>query len=257
MIVYSSVLRTLLAGIVLCGIVCGMAGAGVKPTTPSENDRAFRQRQQMDERGLFHDLSFRCVGPVVMSGRVVDVEPSPVDPYTFYVAYATGGLWKTENNGMRFTPLMEGENVVALGDIALQQDNTDVIWVGTGEANSARSHYSGTGIYKTTDGGKSWKSMGLTDSHHIGRVIIHPKNPDVVFVAAMGHLYSENAQRGVFQTKDGGKTWKKVLYVNNRTGAIDITFDPTNPNVNTYNGSSPCTPCVAMMEAFTASLPVT
>ncbi len=229
--VYSGVLRTLLAGIVLGGVVCGTVGAGVKPTTPSERNRSFRQRQQMDERGLFHDLSFRCVGPVVMSGRVVDVEPSPVDPYTFYVAYATGGLWKTENNGMRFTPLMEGENVVALGDIALQQDNTDVIWVGTGEANSARSHYSGTGIYKTTDGGKSWKCMGLTDSHHIGRVIIHPKNPDVVFVAAMGHLYSENAQRGVFQTKDGGKTWKKVLYVNNRTGAIDITFDPTNPNV--------------------------
>lgn len=185
----------------------------------------------MHERGLLHDLTFRCVGPVVMSGRVVDIEPAPDDPYAFYVAYATGGLWKTENNGMRFTPLFEGQNAVAIGDFAIQQDNPNVIWVGTGEANSARSHYSGTGIYKTADGGRTWQCMGLRDSHHIGRVLIHPDDPNTVLVAAMGHLYTPNGQRGVFLTTDGGANWEKVLYVNAATGAIDISFDPSNPDV--------------------------
>lgn len=200
-------------------------------TKPRQQRNAFRQRQQMHEKGLFHDLAFRCVGPVVMSGRVVDIEPSPKDPYTFYVAYATGGLWKTENNGMRFTPIFEGQNAVAIGDVAIQNDDPNVIWVGTGEANSARSHYAGTGIYKTSDGGQTWQCMGLRNSHHIGRILIHPENPDVILVAAMGHLYTPNAQRGVFLTTDGGVSWEKVLYVNATTGAIDITFDPSNPEV--------------------------
>jgi photosystem II stability/assembly factor-like uncharacterized protein len=166
-----------------------------------------------------------------MSGRVVDIEPIPGRPYSFYVAYATGGLWKTENNGMRFESLFEGENSVAIGDIAVDPKDPNVIWVGTGEANSARSHYSGTGIYRTTDAGKSWQRMGLHDSHHIGRVLIDPQNSDVIFVAAMGHLYSENKQRGVFRSADAGKSWEKILYVNKRTGAIDITFDPANRNI--------------------------
>ncbi len=200
-------------------------------TTPGERNRAFKQRQTMHKKGLFHHVAFRCVGPVVMSGRVVDIQPAPKRPYAFYVAYATGGLWKTENNGMRFTPIFEGENAVALGAMAVDARNPDVLWVGTGEANSARSHYSGTGLYKTTDGGKTWQCMGLRDSHHIGRILIDPKNSNRVLVAAMGHLYSENTQRGVFLTKDGGKTWKKVLYLDAATGAIDITLDPTHPNI--------------------------
>ncbi len=200
-------------------------------TTPRERRQAFRQRRKMARKGLFRDLSFRCVGPVVMSGRVVDIEPCPDDPYTFFVAYATGGLWKTENNGMRFVPLFEGKDAVAIGDIAVQHDDPNTIWVGTGEANSARSHYSGTGLYKTTDGGATWKRRGLRDSHHIGRVLIHPDDPNTLLVAAMGHLYTPNAQRGVFLTDDGGDTWEKVLYVNTTTGAIDITFDPSDPSV--------------------------
>lgn len=203
----------------------------MKPSTPAQRGLSFKTRQQMHEKGLFRDLSFRCVGPVVMSGRVVDIEPIPGQPYSFYVAYATGGLWKTENNGMRFESLFEGQDSVAIGDIAVDPRDPNVIWVGTGEANSARSHYSGSGLYRTTDGGKSWEHMGLEDSHHIGRALIHPQNPDVIFVAAMGHLYSENKQRGVFRSKDGGKSWEKILYVNKRTGAIDITFDPANTNI--------------------------
>jgi hypothetical protein len=141
--------------------VAGQAQEATGATTSSERTKAFRQRQKMHKKGLFHDVSFRCVGPVVMSGRVVDIQPSPQDPYAFYVAYATGGLWKTENNGMRFTPIFEGENAVALGAIAVDARNPDILWAGTGEANSARSHYSGTGIYKTTDAGKTWQCMGL------------------------------------------------------------------------------------------------
>ncbi len=203
----------------------------MKPSTPGQRDTSFKTRQQMHEKGLFRDLSFRCVGPVVMSGRVVDIEPIPDEPYSFYVAYATGGLWKTENNGMRFESLFEGHDSVAIGDIALDPKDPNIIWMGTGEANSARSHYSGTGLYRTTDGGKHWQRMGLEDSHHIGRVLIHPQNPDVIFVAAMGHLYSENKQRGVFRSTDGGESWEKILYTDKRTGAIDIIFDPENSNV--------------------------
>jgi photosystem II stability/assembly factor-like uncharacterized protein len=188
-------------------------------------------RQRMHKKGLFRDMSFRCVGPVVMSGRVVDIEPIPGRPYSFYVAYATGGLWITENNGMRFESLFEGQDSVAIGDIAVDPDDPNVIWVGTGEANSARSHYSGTGLYRTTDRGRNWRRMGLEDSHHIGRILIHPRNSDVIFVTAMGHLYSENKQRGLFRSTDAGESWEKILYVDNKTGAIDITFDPADPDI--------------------------
>lgn len=222
--------------VLLTGLIMGLSGAQLvaepqAATSPVERNRAFRQRKQMHRTGLFHDLSFRCVGPVVMSGRVVDIQPHPQDPHAFFVAYATGGLWKTENKGMRFTPLFEGYDAVALGALAVDTHDPNTLWVGTGEANSARSHYAGTGIYKTTDGGEHWDCVGLRDSHHIGRILIHPADANTVFMAAMGHLYSENAQRGVFRTQDGGQTWKKVLYLNPSTGAIDISFDPSNPDV--------------------------
>ena len=155
-----------------------------KPSSPIERQKAFEQQKKMQEISLFKNLYFRSVGPLVMSGRVVDVEPSPKDPYTFYVAYATGGLWKTVNNGLRFKSIFEGQNAVTIGDFAIDPNNPDIIWVGTGEQNSSRSSYAGTGIYKTIDGGKTWKCMGLEDTHHIGRVLIDPKNSNIVFVAA-------------------------------------------------------------------------
>ena len=226
--------------LILIAFVLGLLGsaqlnalAKVKPKpTPFEvRKQSFEQRKQMQGESLFKDLRFRCVGPVVMSGRVVDVEPNPKNPYSFFVAYATGGVWKTTNNGLRYTPLFEGQNAVTIGDIAVDQRNPDIIWIGTGENNSQRSSYAGTGIYKTTDGGKTWQFLGLGETHHIGRILIDPRNSDVVYVAAMGHLYTTNPERGVYRTTDGGKTWQKILYVNERTGFIDLAMDPKNPDV--------------------------
>ncbi len=202
-----------------------------KPSTPEERFKAFHQRQAMQEQSLFKGLSFRSVGPVVMSGRVVDIEPSPKDPYTFYVAYATGGLWRTNSNGMTFESIFEGQNAITIGDIAIDPKDENVIWLGTGEKNSSRSSYSGTGIYKTTDGGKTWEWMGLGDTHHTGRIVIHPENTDIVYVAALGHLYTENEERGVYKSTNGGKTWNKLLYVNPRTGFVDLAMDPKNPDI--------------------------
>jgi photosystem II stability/assembly factor-like uncharacterized protein len=201
------------------------------PSTPKERYTAFQERKQMAENSLFKNLSFRCIGPVVMSGRVVDIEPHPNEPYTFFVAYATGGLWKTTSNGMGFKSLFDNQNAISIGDIAIDTINPNIIWIGTGENNSSRSSYSGTGIYKTTDEGKNWQFMGLGDSHHIGRIIIHPDNSDMVYVAALGHLYTENEERGIYRTNNGGKIWKKILYVNQRTGIVDLVIDPRNPDI--------------------------
>jgi len=165
-----------------------------------------------------------------MSGRVVDFAVNPDNPNEFYVAYASGGLWHTKNNGTSFTSLTENAPTQNMGDIDVDW-NTGTIWVGTGESNSSRSSYAGIGILKSTDQGETWINVGLTDSHHIGRLIININNPDEVVVGAIGHLYTPNAERGIFKTNDGGKTWNKVLFINNDTGIIDISVSPTNPDI--------------------------
>lgn len=175
-------------------------------------------------------MPFKSIGPSISSGRVADVDVWEQDPTIFYVAYASGGLWKTENNGQSFTPLFDNEMVMSIGDIAVDWQH-DVIWVGTGEANSSRSSYSGTGILRSSDGGKTWQHKGLGESHHIGRVLLHPGDTNIVWVAALGHLYSPNVERGVYKTTDGGTTWKKVLFVDAYTGAVDLVMDPQNPDI--------------------------
>ncbi len=147
------------------------------------------------------------------------------------MAARNGGLWKTTNNGTTFEPVFDGQTRLSIGAVALAPSNADIVWVGTGESYNARSSYSGDGIYKSEDGGKTWKNMGLKDSHHIARICIHPKNPDIVYVAAMGHLFSSNEERGVFKTEDGGQTWKKALYINDKVGVIDLVMHPTNPEI--------------------------
>ncbi len=198
------------------------------PFTPAtDRIRSFEQRKEAKAASIVDGIAFRNAGPTVMSGRVADLEVSPSDPSHFYVAYASGGLWKTENNGTSFKPLFDKEMVMTIGDIAVNWQR-NIIWVGTGEVNSSRSSYSGTGVFKSTDGGKTWQHLGLGESHHIGRIILHPTDANTAWVAVLGHLYSPNPERGVFKTSDGGKTWRKVLYINENTGAIDLLIDPAN-----------------------------
>ncbi|MCX2738889.1 VPS10 domain-containing protein [Pontibacter anaerobius] len=208
-------------------------GSQPKATPATERLQALQARQQLEQASLAGNLKLRNIGPTMMSGRITDIEVSPQDPTIFYAAYASGGLWKTTNNGQSFEPLFDEQAVMTIGDIAVDWNNNETIWIGTGESNSSRSSYSGVGVYKSTDGGKTWQHMGLDDTHHIGRIIVHPTDPNTVWVAALGHLYSPNKERGIYKTTDGGKTWKKTLYVDDNTGAIDLQVDPKNPD-NVY-----------------------
>ncbi|MEW6467600.1 MAG: glycosyl hydrolase [Bacteroidota bacterium] len=198
-------------------------------TNYKERMEGYKKRKALEANSLVSGIAFRSIGPNIMSGRVVDIEVSPHDPTHFYVAYASGGLWKTENNGLTFTPLFDYEAVITIGDIAIDWNNGGTIWIGTGESNSSRSSYSGVGVFKSADGGKSWTHLGLEETHHIGKIVVHPTDPNTVWVAAIGHLYSPNKDRGVYKTSDGGKTWKQVLFKDENTGAIDMQIDPANP----------------------------
>ncbi|MEZ4900919.1 MAG: hypothetical protein R2822_03775 [Spirosomataceae bacterium] len=197
----------------------------------SANDRmaGYALRKKATATSLLNNVKFRNIGPNNMSGRVVDLDVNEANPTQFFVAYASGGLWKTENNGMSFTPLFDNEAAMTIGDIAVDwKTNGQTVWVGTGEDNASRSTYAGTGVYKTTDGGKTWQHLGLEDTHHIGNITLHLTDPNTAWVAAVGHLYSPNTERGVYKTTDGGKTWRKTLYIDDKTGAIDLDIDPTN-----------------------------
>ena len=201
-----------------------------KSTLSSERLEGYLKRISLEENSIVKNIQFRNIGPTVMSGRVVDFAVNPDDPSHFYVAYASGGLWETKNNGNSFNPIFDNQMVMTIGDIEVDWEK-DIIYVGTGEKNSSRSSYSGNGIYKSSNGGKNWEYLGLDDSHHIGRIVLHPDNSDIIWVASLGHLYSENSDRGVYKSIDAGKTWNKTLFVNNRTGAIDIIIDPSNPDI--------------------------
>jgi photosystem II stability/assembly factor-like uncharacterized protein len=170
-----------------------------------------------------------------MGARTSDIAvpdaPAKDHLYTFYVSFWTGGLWKTTNNGTTFEPVFDGQPKLAIGDVAVAPSDANIVWVGTGDAFTSRSSYAGDGLYKSTDAGKTWTNMGLRDSHHIARIAIHPTNPNIVYVAAMGHLYSENPERGVFKTTNGGTTWERVLYVNEKIGVVDLVMNPKNPDV--------------------------
>ena len=184
-------------------------------------------RQQVSP---FDGVKFRNIGPSIMSGRVTDIEVNPTNPNEFYVAYASGGVWHTNNNGQSLQPIFDKEASMTIGDMVMDWNNGQ-LWVGTGEVNSSRSSYAGTGMYMTRDTGKTWQYKGLAESHHIGRVVVHPKNPNLIWVAVLGHLYTKNLERGVYQSKDGGQTWSLQLLVNDSTGCSDIIQDPTNPDI--------------------------
>ena len=166
-----------------------------------------------------------------MAGRITDVEVDPRNPKVFYVAGATGGIWKTINAGTTFIPLWEREPIASLGDLAIAPSNPNIVWAGTGEDDSRNSVAPGYGIYKSTDGGVTWRSMGLEKTQHIGRIVVHPTNPDIVYVSALGALWGSNPERGLYKTTDGGRTWKLSKFISDKAGFIDIAMDPRNPNV--------------------------
>ncbi|WP_223032564.1 VPS10 domain-containing protein [Hanstruepera marina] len=203
---------------------------GQQPATSAKMvEKALLQKKESQNNSLVKNIPFKNVGPTVMSGRVVDIDVNPNDPTEFYVGYASGGVWHTTNNGSSFTPILDSSNTQNVGDIAVDWKNR-TIWVGTGENNSSRSSYAGIGILKSNDNGKTWENMGLKDSHHIGRILINPNNPDEVIVGVIGHLYSPNDERGIFKTIDGGKTWNKTLFIDSETGIIDVQQVPENFN---------------------------
>lgn len=187
----------------------------------------FAQEFSMD---MVQDMKPRNIGPAGMSGRVTAIDVVHTNPDIMYVGTASGGLWKSTSGGIKWEPIFDKEVTASIGAVAIQQSNPSVIWVGTGEGNPRNSLNGGYGIYKSLDGGKTWKSMGLEKTRHIHRVIVDPTNPDVVYVGAIGSPWGIHPERGVYKTTDGGETWAKVLFVNNKTGAADLVMDPSNPN---------------------------
>jgi photosystem II stability/assembly factor-like uncharacterized protein len=187
----------------------------------------FAQRLDMEE---LKGIKARSIGPAGMSGRVTSIDVVLKNPQTIYVGTASGGLWKSTSGGTAWEPIFDTLAVASIGDVAVDQRNPDLIWVGTGEGNPRNSQTNGNGVYRSLDGGRTWIHMGLDNTRSIHRVIIHPTNSDIVYVGATGAAWGENPERGVYKTTDGGKTWEKILYVNEKTGSADLVMDPSNPN---------------------------
>ncbi len=188
------------------------------------------QRMRADSAFLAQ-LRWRSIGPANMSGRVSGVTANPLNPKVIYVAFATGGVWKSVNAGTTWEPVFDRTGVHAASEVAVAPSDTNTVWVGTGEEDSRNSISPGNGVYKSTDGGRTWTNMGLRETQHIGRVVIHPTNPNVVWVAALGHAWGPNPDRGIYKTTDGGTTWRKVKFVSDRAGFVDLAIDPSNPDV--------------------------
>ena len=176
-------------------------------------------------------LTFRNIGPSVAGGRIHDIEVLPNDPATVFIASASGGIWKSTNKGTTWKPVFDDQAVSTFGDMAISLSNPDVIYAGSGEQQNRQSTSWGNGVYKSEDQGETWRSIGLEKTYHIARVIIHPQNPNIVFVAALGNLWNSSKERGVYQTTNGGKNWNKVLYIDDMTGVVDLAMDKNNPNI--------------------------
>ena len=178
---------------------------------------------------LFSGMKWRQIGPF-RGGRVVAVSGVPGDPSTWYFGAVAGGVWKSTNAGVTWQPLFDQQKIASVGAIAVADSDHNVIYVDTGEACPRGNITYGDGVYKSLDAGKTWQHVGLRDSRHIGAIIVHPRNPDVVFVAALGHVFGPNDERGIYRSGDGGKSWQRVLFHDRDTGGIDVVFDPQNPN---------------------------
>jgi photosystem II stability/assembly factor-like uncharacterized protein len=179
----------------------------------------------------FSGFKFRSIGPAVASGRVMSIAVNPKNKFEYYVGVASGGVWKTVNDGTTWTPVFDDQGSFSIGWVALDPNDASVVWVGTGESNSQRSVDYGDGIYRSDDGGKNWENLGLKKSEHIGRVVIDPRDSKVVYVAAEGPLWGAGGDRGLYKTADGGKNWKAVLTISENTGVVDVALDPANPDI--------------------------
>src|SRR5258708_1540997 len=187
-------------------------------------------QSEISGKALLGGLRARQIGPATMSGRIADIEVVNRKPTIIYVGAAGGGVWKSISAGANFRPVFD-DYAMSIGKITLDQNHPDTVWVGTGEPWVRNSVGVGTGLYKSVNGGTSWEFMGLKDSEHISDIIIHPKNSNMVYVGAQGHLWNANAERGVFKTMDGGKTWNKILYIDENTGCADLEIDLKNPEI--------------------------
>ncbi|MEQ1631031.1 MAG: glycosyl hydrolase [Planctomycetota bacterium] len=186
--------------------------------------------QEHLQANVLQQMPWKELGPVAFGGRIVDTEVHPQNSSVFWAASASGGLWKTTNGGLSFAPQFQNAYSISIGDLAIAPSQPDTLYVGTGESNNQRSSYWGNGVHKSTDGGTTWTHLGLDGSDHIGRIVVHPLNPDVVFVAALGALYTSNEVRGLYRTTDGGASWQRVAHVSNDTGFVDVAIDPQNPD---------------------------
>jgi len=228
----SGALRPALAASVALVLAApGLRAQSADRMSATERLSRFGQHRALDASSPFRTLPWQHLGPTNISGRVTDVavaEPRG-ETYTMYVGSAGGGVWRTTNEGVTWTPVFEEEVTASIGDIAIAPSDHDQVWVGTGEANIFRSSHAGAGIYKSTDAGDTWAHMGLTETQTIARIVVHPTDPNTVWVAASGQEYRDNPQRGVYKTTDGGRTWRNVLFVDDMTGAIDLVIHPNDP----------------------------
>ncbi len=210
----------------LTGWATALAQTPPSASTAQERRASWQTHVRLERESIFRVLPWRAVGPAFLGGRVESLAVPKGSPSTIYAGFGSGNLWKTTNNGVTWKPIFDDESTFAIGSIAVDPEDPEVLWVGTGEVLMARSSYAGAGVFKSVDGGESWRNVGLEDSHHIGRVLIDPRDSDTVYVAAIGHNYSYNEERGLYKTTDGGESWERVLYVSERVGVVDVFMDP-------------------------------
>ena len=212
-------------------LVIGLLLAGSTGFAQKKGAKTEPKAKTILNSGLLSTLKFRNIGPALISGRISDMAVNPNNHSEYYFTAASGGVWKTENSGNTFTPIFDSQGSYSVGCVTIDPNNTNVVWIGTGENNNQRSVAYGDGVYKSEDGGKSWKNMGLKASEHISKVIVDPRNSNHVYVAAYGPLWSEGGDRGIYETKDGGEKWERILHISDHTGMADLIMDPTNPDV--------------------------
>ena len=214
---------------IACISLAAETGDGAKSpaSDPAVRMESWARHVKLKADSIFKDVKWTAVGPRIQGGKIESIWSVKKRKSTIYTGVGSGNLWKTVNNGTTWKPVFESESTFSISVVTVSDNDPDLVWVGTGEPHMARSSFAGTGVFKSVDGAKTWKHMGLTDTHHIGRVLIDPKDSNVVYVAALGHQYTYNKARGLFKTTDGGKTWKKVLYISEKVGVVEVSMDPS------------------------------